>query len=859
MRIIGNNPAADNAEITAVASGTLPSGQPVVVNADGTVSVVGTSTNALGTQATVDSSANGSPSDAAYDTANQKLLVCYKDGGNSNYGTAVVGTISGTSISFGTAVVFSSGTTDDLCAIYDDAAGKIVISYKDTSNSSQGKSIVGTISNTSISFGTAVNFGSYTDSIGYVNMSYDSNSNRVFVGFRQSGSGNRYSCVIGTVSGTGISFGSVTVIDSNTTSNNISTFDSTNNKIVVSWRDHNNSFYGETAVGTISNTSISFGSTVVAFSLHGINTGIGFDSTSGKVVLATNNSTNNLGNAYVGTVSGTSISWGSAVQFASSLSQFIEVNDDVASGKTIISYKKDSANPAVGTLNVGTVSGTTISLEAAVSFTSQSLGSNTYGAAYDSTNNQLVYVYGQNSQTNNARTYSATSTNLTAENFIGFSGGAVEVSGSANQVIGSETNFETGGRVEHLSAAYDANAQKVVIAYRDNTNSNYGTAIVGTVSGTSITFGTAVVYHADATNYSSIVYDENAQKVVIAYQDDNDSNKGTAIVGTVSGTGISFGSPTVFDTDNAYINTVYDANAQKIVISYNDGGNSDYGTAVVGTVSGASISFGTPVVFTTTDTRINDIVYDSTAQKVVVAYRNFDASDAGTAVVGTVSGTSISFGTPVVFDSGGTDRLSATYDTVADAVVIFYGDKANSYYGTAIVGNVSGTSIAFGTKQVFESAEIREIGATYDSVAQRAVLGYRDVGNTERGTIIAAQVDGTTMTFGTTEVFAQDPRHINATYDSDQERVVFAYDDENASRGRSCVVEVGYENITRAEVASGSNAVIDIGSAISTNQLSLTAGQQYFVQTDGTLGLTAGNPSVIAGTAISATEIIVKG
>ena len=35
MKIIGNNPAADNAEITAVASGTLPDGKPVVVNTDG--------------------------------------------------------------------------------------------------------------------------------------------------------------------------------------------------------------------------------------------------------------------------------------------------------------------------------------------------------------------------------------------------------------------------------------------------------------------------------------------------------------------------------------------------------------------------------------------------------------------------------------------------------------------------------------------------------------------------------------------------------------------------------------------------------------------------------------------------------
>ncbi len=445
--------------------------------------------------------------------------------------------------------------------------------------------------------------------------------------------------------------------------------------------------------------------------------------------------------------------------------------------------------------------------------------------------------------------------------------GTVSVVAGGSQSIGSETNFETGGRVEHLSAAYDANAQKVVIAYRDNTNSNYGTTIVGTVSGTSITFGTAVVYHADATNYSSIVYDENAQKVVIAYQDDNDSNKGTAIVGTVSGTGISFGSPTVFDTDNAFINTVYDANAQKIVISYQDGGNSNYGTAIVGTVSGTSISFGTPVVYESADTRINDIVYDSVAQKVIVAYRDFGNSDAGTARVGTVSGTSISFGAVAVFDSGGTDRLSAAYDVAANATVIFYGDKANSYYGTAIVGTISGTSISFGTKQVFESAEIREIGATYDSNGNQAILGYRDVGNTERGTIIGASVSGTTMTFSTPEVFAQDPRHINATYDSDQDKVVFAYDDEAASRGRSCVVAPAFTNITAENYigiasngyATGQAATINAKGFIDDNQSSLTAGQSYFVQTNGDLGLTAADPSVFAGTAVSATKLIVKG
>ena len=63
----------------------------------------------------------------------------------------------------------------------------------------------------------------------------------------------------------------------------------------------------------------------------------------------------------------------------------------------------------------------------------------------------------------------------------------------------------------------------------------------------------------------------------------------------------------------------------------------------------------------------------------------------------------------------------------------------------------------------------------------------------------------------------------------------------------------------RGSLADGKVATIQVGGAISTIQGGLTAGQQYFVQGDGTLALTAATPSVIAGTAVSATDLIVKG
>ena len=60
---------------------------------------------------------------------------------------------------------------------------------------------------------------------------------------------------------------------------------------------------------------------------------------------------------------------------------------------------------------------------------------------------------------------------------------------------------------------------KVVIAYRDQAASQQGTAIVGTVSGTSISFGTEVVVSSSAATYPALSFDSSNNKMVIGYQD----------------------------------------------------------------------------------------------------------------------------------------------------------------------------------------------------------------------------------------------------------------------------------------------------------------------------------------------------
>ena len=440
---------------------------------------------------------------------------------------------------------------------------------------------------------------------------------------------------------------------------------------------------------------------------------------------------------------------------------------------------------------------------------------------------------------------------------------------------GTPVVFES-ATTQSMTSIYDSNSNKVVIAYRDGGNSNYGTAIVGTVNPTSnsISFGTPVVFNSSGrTDFGtgSVAYDSSNNKVVIAYNDHGNSYYGTAIVGTVSGTSISFGSEVVFESANASdISATFDSNSNKVVIVCSDNGNSAYGTAIVGTVSGTSISFGTAVVFESASSGMMSATFDSNSNKVVIAYRDGGNSGHGTAIVGTVSGTSISFGTAVVFESADSQAISATFDSSNNKVVISYKDTGNSNYGTAIVGTVSGTSISFGTAVVFESATTEFTSATFDSNSNKVVIAYKDGGNSNYGTAIVGTVSGTSISFGTPVVFESgSTEYINATFDSTGNKVVIAYaDDGNSDYGTAVVFDLitfltnltteNYIGIAAAGISSTATGKITIPGGINTGQTGLTTAKTYYVQPDGTLATSAGIPSVVAGTSISSTKIVIR-
>ena len=805
---------------------------------------------------------------AAYDTSNDKVVVAFRDSGAN--GQAIVGTVSGDSISFGTPVQFESGDVNNITIVFDSSNNKVIISYVDTGNSDYGTSVVGTVSGTSISFGTPVVFNSAQ--IDNVASAFDTSANKVVIAYRESGG----KAIVGTVSGTSISFGSEVQFESGAAYNNAVAYDANANKTVIAYRDNGDSDKGKAVVGTVSGTSISFGSIVNFDTENSRDMVMSYDPVAQKILLVYKiQSSPNPGYSIVGTVSGTSISFGTRVEYHAGSTDVNRVVYDSDAGKHIILFRDQDTSPYRGKIRVATISGTSVSYSDEFTWSTTSFSEPAITYDPDQKKVVLAYVDSNNSTYGTARVYTTGYTSATGGTIADGTAVIVNANGTVSSVSQSTLTEAVGTPVQFEAAtsydqgiAYDSTNNKVVICYRDDGNSSYGTAIVGTVSGDSISFGTAVVFESAYSDYFAPVFDSSNGKIVVAYRDLGNSSQGTAIVGTVSGTSISFGSPTVFETGaTTYVSTSFDSSANKVVIVYRDGSD-NYGKAIVGTVSDTSISFGSTATFSSATTSHMSVAYDVANNKHVVGYY----ASSGNAKVGTVSDTSISFGSAAEFETGQTIQTNAVYDSKNEKVHMFYVDGGDSDYGKASIGTVSGTSISFtGQSTFYNSGQISWLGASFNSTVDKITLSFRTSGNVLY--VIAVTPSASSYSFGS--AFTIDSTISNGrtpnVHDVAAQKTVLAYSDgADSNKGTAAVYTApgdvpnltteNFVGFMKGAALDGTNGEILSSCSIARNQTSLTPGQTYFVSpTDGALSTTAGSPSVTAGTAISNTELIVKG
>ena len=445
--------------------------------------------------------------------------------------------------------------------------------------------------------------------------------------------------------------------------------------------------------------------------------------------------------------------------------------------------------------------------------------------------------------------------------------------------IGAAVEFETDNTAA-ISAVFQANTNQVIIFYRDYGNSSYGTAIAGSVnaSDNSIAFGTAHVFATHAIYYSGSAFDTNSNRAVVTYN--NAASSAHAIVGHISsGTNFTFGSAITLGSNSSdSFQAVFDSTNNRVALFWKD---SSVGKAVVGniTASNNSIAVGSVVQFSAGNFQWRQgntgTTFDTNAGKIVIAYRDTNQSpDRGVVNIGTItaSNNSIAFGSPVVIDSSHrASTIDCLFIPTINKVVFAFTSPSDSSKGKAVVGTVNGTSMDFGTIAVWGTDTANNNSSlTFNSSTNIITLfNQSQVDSTYTVKVGDISVSGTNLTFGTRSVFSSlGGTELSVVFDNNTNRTVTLIKNSDNNRGTAIVFKdtnvanltaENYIGISDAAYSDGANALIQAKGAIDDAQSNLTPGQTYFVQADGTLGTSAGSPSVVAGTAISSTQLIVKG
>ncbi len=403
----------------------------------------------------------------------------------------------------------------------------------------------------------------------------------------------------------------------------------------------------------------------------------------------------------------------------------------------------------------------------------------------------------------------------------------------------------------YMSAAA-LSSTKFVVACMDKGYYDYGIAVIGDVSGSSITYGSKYVF--DLFTGAISVAALSSDKFVVSYRATGYYDYGVAVIGDVSGNTIAYGSTYIFNEATTDWTKVAALSSTKFVVAYRDYGNFDYGTAVIGDVSGDSITYGSEYVFNQAVTSHTSVAALS-SNEFVVAYR--DGGTSGTAVIGDVSGNTITYGSEYVFSSAGPYCISVAALSSAKFVVAYrvYG---NFDYGTAVIGDVSGSSITYGSEYVFNPAPTGPYIGVAALSSTKFVVTYEDEeGYYDYGRAVIGDVSGNSITYGSENVFNEAFTGSISVAVLSSTKFVVAYRDEgNSDYGTACIGTLLAGNIVgiAKESATDGQTVPVIIDGVSDVHSGLIPGVVYYRDANG--DLTTDQTVYRVGLAISSTEIL---
>lgn len=342
--------------------------------------------------------------------------------------------------------------------------------------------------------------------------------------------------------------------------------------------------------------------------------------------------------------------------------------------------------------------------------------------------------------------YAYAGENISAGDLVEYING---IAGQVDYGTSPLTQFSNNNGVATIRALTLDN-DRVFLFYSRGT-SYQGTAVIVKIEGATISLGTSVVFNSGQTTQIDICKVE-ANKILLVFQDGSNSSYGTAIVANVSDSSITFGSKVVFNsavTSSIFLSLV---EINKVLAVYSDVGNSQKGTSILFSVSGTTVTYGAEYVFESTSANAYMTLSKIESYKFLLMHGYNGGSYPVRFKVCNVSGNSITFGS---YYQPTKDLVGCrgSCSLVAENKLIFsFGDYSNSYYGTSMVVNVTGNTLTFGTKYVYFS------GQCYDNQnvsigINKVLITYREYADMKKAHTLIATIKDDIITYLTSSMY----------------------------------------------------------------------------------------------------------
>lgn len=292
----------------------------------------------------------------------------------------------------------------------------------------------------------------------------------------------------------------------------------------------------------------------------------------------------------------------------------------------------------------------------------------------------------------------------------------------------------------------EIDTDKFVVVWRDADDADAGDARVGTVSGTTITWGAINEFYSDVSVGKQIgVCKLDTNKFVVVYSGSGDDGY-ARVASVISDRTIIWGTAKEFETGDTEYPSCCQLGTDKFAIIYNDEDAGDLGTVCICTVSDKTITAGTPVAFEGYIQYTRCCKLDT--DKFVAFYRDVGDNDYAKACAFSVVGTVPTAGTILLVDASYSqhhDCCQLDTDKCAIAWTLW-----PSNVGKVEILTASGTTLT-------EGAEVEYDDGYYAALAKmdssHFILTYRDTANSNKGTSRYCSFSGTTISLDGGDIF----------------------------------------------------------------------------------------------------------